>query len=118
MKTKLHELRKKRNITQDQLAKLAAMSQPKYSRKESGYDPILKAEWDLLAKVLEVPVEEIFEEDVAKTYIYKNINGNGFNSGTININVPDFVMNYIQLLEKKVVHLEEELQKLKKDLET
>ncbi|MFC6267317.1 hypothetical protein [Frigoriflavimonas asaccharolytica] len=58
-------------------------------------------------------MEEIYEEDVPKTYIYKNIKGNSFNSGTININVPDFVMNYIQLLERKVMNLEEEIQKLK-----
>lgn len=113
LKTKLHDARIRRGHSQEQLAKLAAMSQPKYSRKESGYSPILEDEWNLLAKVLDVPLEEIYEEDVAKTYIYKNVKGNSFNSGTININVPDFVMNYIQLLEKKVVHLEDELQKLK-----
>ncbi|MFC6267316.1 helix-turn-helix domain-containing protein [Frigoriflavimonas asaccharolytica] len=44
MKTKLHDTRTKRNYTQKELATLAAMSQPKYSRKESGYDPILKSE--------------------------------------------------------------------------
>lgn len=89
------------------------MTQPNYCKKENGNSPITKKEWELLAKKLEVQVEDIFEKEEPKTYIYKNIKGNSFNSGTININVPDFVMNYLQLLEKKNLLLEEELLKLK-----
>lgn len=113
MKTKLYEARKNIDYSQDELANLVGMTQSNYCKKENGYSPITKKEWELLAKKLEVQVEDIFEKEETKTYIYKNIKGNSFNSGTININIPDFVMNYLQILEKKNLLLEEELLKLK-----
>ncbi|WP_369073484.1 hypothetical protein [Chryseobacterium oncorhynchi] len=36
------------------------------SRKESGTVKIIQSEWDKLAKFLEVPVEEIYEEEEEK----------------------------------------------------
>lgn len=40
-----------------------------YSRKESGAVSITQTEWSKLAKFLEVPVEEIYEEEETKIII-------------------------------------------------
>jgi len=117
MKTKLFETRNKKGFSQEQLADLVGMTQANYSRKENGLSKITQQEWELLAKKLNVPIESIFEEE-PKNIIYKNIKGNSFNSGTININIPDFVMNYMELLKTENSQLKSENQNLKEQLKS
>lgn len=62
-------------------------------------------------------MESIFEEE-PKNIIYKNIKGNSFNSGTININIPDFVMNYMEMLKNENAQLKSENQNLKEHLKS
>lgn len=64
-KTKIHELRKERNIQQAELAELVGVRRETIGKLENGkYNPSLKLALDI-AKVLGKTVEEIFifEED-------------------------------------------------------
>ena len=58
---KLISIRKIKKITQKQIANLIGMEQTTYSRKERGISPITIAEWERIAKALEVSVEKIVE---------------------------------------------------------
>lgn len=65
LKTKLHELRKERNMQQAELAKLVGVRRETIGNLENGkYNPSLKLAMDI-AKVFNKTVEEIFtfEED-------------------------------------------------------
>lgn len=88
------------------------MTQPNYSRKENGITRINQKEWEYIAQKLDVNTEDIFEEDET-TVIYKNNKGNSFNLGTININVPEFILEYIEFLKQQNELLKEEIQNLK-----
>ena len=66
LKTKLHELRKERNMQQAELAELVGVRRETIGNLENGkYNPSLKLAMDI-AKVFGKPVEEIFffEEDI------------------------------------------------------
>ena len=65
LRTKLHELRKERNMQQAELAKLVGVRRETIGNLENGkYNPSLKLAMDI-AKVFEHTVEDIFffEED-------------------------------------------------------
>ena len=67
-KTKIHELRKERNIQQAELAELVGVRRETIGKLENGkYNPSLKLALDI-AKVFGKTVEEIFifEEDTAE----------------------------------------------------
>ncbi len=113
MKTKLQEIRISKGLSQEDVANLVGMTQPNYSRKENGLTKISKPEWELLTKKLDVILEDIYEEEPKTTIIDANIKGNSFNSGIINITIPDFILNYIELLQKQNEKLEQEIQRLK-----
>lgn len=117
VKRKLQEIRIKKGYSQEEIADLLGMTQPNYSRKENGITRIPPKEWEFIARKLDVNVEDIFEQDET-TVIYKNNRGNSFNSGTININVPEFVLEYIELLKKENELLKEEIQILQNKLDT
>ncbi len=111
IKEKLLDARLKKGLSQEELADLIGMSQPNYSRRENGLKKISDAEWTKIAKELKVKKEDIFEEE-NQTIIYKNIKGNSFNSGNIHyFNVPDFVMEHIELLKAQNSELKEKLKK-------
>lgn len=64
-KTKIHELRKKRNMQQAELAELVGVRRETIGKLENGkYNPSLKLALDI-AKVFDKTVEEvfIFEDD-------------------------------------------------------
>ena len=61
LKTKIREYRVKHNITQEDLAKAVGVRRETIGHLENGkYNPSLKLGFDI-AKVLNVPVEELFE---------------------------------------------------------
>ena len=65
LKTRLHELRKERNMQQAELAKLVGVRRETIGNLENGrYNPSLKLAMDI-AKVFDTTVEDIFtfEED-------------------------------------------------------
>lgn len=117
IKEKLKEVRENKNLSQEQLADLVGMTQPNYSRRENGLKKISEIEWNLFAKKLGVTKEEIFEEDLSNI-VYKNIKKSPINNvGDIHyFNMPDFVLEHIELLKEKNLFLEKEIQSLKQQL--
>ncbi|NCT10115.1 MAG: helix-turn-helix transcriptional regulator [Flavobacteriia bacterium] len=55
----LKEIRKRKGITQRQIAQKMAMEQTTYSKKENGKSPITDEEYIKLADILETSIEEI-----------------------------------------------------------
>lgn len=118
VKEKLFEARTKKGLSQEELADLIGMTQSNYSRKENGLKRIIDIEWDKIAKELKVKKEDIYEEDSPKV-VYKGNKGNSFNSGNISyFNVPDFVLEHIELLKNQVEELKKENQALREEIKT
>ena len=107
---KLKNLRKAKRLSQIEMAKLAAMEQTTYSRKESGKSTITDEEWQRFAKALEVSVEDI-KNDQAMVFKNENCtfsdNAQLINHNYINIpkDVLDTILRYNQKLEEEVREL-------------
>ncbi|EFK35292.1 Helix-turn-helix domain [Chryseobacterium gleum] len=120
---KLRTLRKQKGYTQQQIADLLATDVSNYSRKENGDVKIFDDEWEKLAKVLDVSVEDI-KEDKEPNVVQKNENitfndtSSFHQSGIYNCNVPNYLLEnqqeYINLLKEQIKALKEENEKLKK----
>jgi transcriptional regulator with XRE-family HTH domain len=61
-KIKLIIMRKSKKITQLDMATYLKISQTQYYKRESGIVKISEQEWRKIAKLLEVSVDDIFEE--------------------------------------------------------
>lgn len=59
---KLISARKARKITQADIATYLKISQTQYQKREAGKIEISKQEWQNIAKLLDVSVENIFED--------------------------------------------------------
>nr|WP_315033752.1 helix-turn-helix domain-containing protein [uncultured Chryseobacterium sp.] len=122
-KEKLRNARKRKDITQQQVADILATDVSNYSRKESGDVAIRREEWEKIARFLEVSVEDIYEEEEAKTINnFDNITsstgfGNFSISGNYYCNVPEFLLEsqreLIEILKNENQRLQEELKALK-----
>jgi transcriptional regulator with XRE-family HTH domain len=117
VKEKLLEARLKKGLSQEELADLVGMSQPNYSRRENGLKKISDAEWSKIAKELKVTREEIYEEDLTHITI-KNVKSNNpiYNSGTVHFNMPDFVLEHIELLKSQNLELKERIKFLENQI--
>ncbi|UWX61272.1 helix-turn-helix transcriptional regulator [Chryseobacterium oranimense] len=62
MNKKLIAVRKARKITQADIATYLKISQTQYQKRETGKIKISDQEWKDIARLLDVSVEEIFEE--------------------------------------------------------
>lgn len=121
-KEKLRDVRKRKGFTQQQIADIIATDVSNYSRKESGDVSIRKEEWEKIARFLEVPVEEIYQDEEAKQINHFDNNTNSNNIGNVSgnyyCNVPEFLLesqrDLIEILKKENQRLEEELKKYKK----
>lgn len=121
---KLRTLRKQKGYTQQQIADLLATDVSNYSRKENGDVKIFDDEWEKLAKILDVSVEDIREEKAAT--VIQNLTFNDSSSNTSNqsgnynqyCNIPEYLLEnqqeYINLLKEQIKALKEENEKLKK----
>lgn len=117
-KEKLRVLRKKKGYTQQQIADVIATDVSNYCRKEGGDVKIIREEWDKIANFLEVPVEEIYEEDEAAVIInnsnatFNDSPGSGSNIHTFNnelsIEIIKNLQEYIGLLKDEVKRLKGE----------
>jgi hypothetical protein len=86
-----------------------------YNRREKGQAKISSNEWDKLANLLEIPVEDIFESEEA-TFIICKDQSVGINNGTNNVyTIPEFLLEsqrkYITKLEQENQQLKEQLKK-------
>lgn len=106
-KLKLIQARKKKRITQKEVAEFLCMHVSNYNRKEKGKLFIRPAEWLKIAEYLDLQIEEIYEDEQRvfiseKQYkpMLKNAN---------NYTIPHFILEcqkkYIQKLEEEIIRL-------------
>jgi transcriptional regulator with XRE-family HTH domain len=88
-KKKLITVRKAKKISQTDVATYLKISQTQYQKRENGKIKISDLEWQRISKLLEVEVDEIYEE-----YVEPN---------TINLK------EELQLLKEKIKILEQKL---------
>lgn len=112
IKQKLKEAREKM-FTQEEFAYKMGMDASNYNRRENGVTKISKSEWDKMAKLLEVKLEEIYEPEDG-IYIINNENASGNYSGSNNFfnNQDEFVF---ETMKKYICKLEEENETLKQE---
>ncbi|KPE52066.1 helix-turn-helix transcriptional regulator [Chryseobacterium indologenes] len=118
-KEKLRLIRKQKGYTQQQVADFIATDVSNYSRKESGDVRIVPDEWDKIARFLEVPIEDIYEEEDAKIVVNNdhpvfNDRSSGVITNQNNYdNIPGAIIenlqSYITLLKEENERLKEEL---------
>ena len=94
------------------MAKLIAMGQTTYSRKENGKSTITKEEWQRFAKALEVNVDDIKRE---KPQSLKNENCT-FNENSVGINYVNIPQNLLDIIIKYNTKLESDNEKLEKNI--
>ncbi len=114
---KLRKARKDKGISQESMAKLLFMDTSNYSRKERGEVKIHKDEWTKISEILEVPIDEI-KENNQSTIHNENFSFHDHSGNNVNYyNVPDVMMkntqDYIELLKNQNQKLQEEIQQLK-----
>jgi transcriptional regulator with XRE-family HTH domain len=114
IKQKLASKRLERNLSQEKIADLLGISQSQYNRRENGVTKISKKEWDKIAKILDTPLENIYEPEDG-VYIINNDNANGNYSGSHNhfSQIPDHILD---TMRKYIEKLEEENSILKAEI--
>ena len=115
-KTKLIQARTKRGFTQQQLAEALCVDVSNYNRREKGQIKISNTEWEKLSKILETPVEEIYESEESNFFVFRD-NSTGNYLGNNNIySIPEYFLEtqkkYIEKLEKEIQELKNTLEKL------
>lgn len=122
VKENLIRVRKQKKFSQQDIAEHLNISQTQYQRKEKGEAGITDGEWERIAKLLDVEVENIKENSEAPNIMnnFDNSSGNFGNNTNNYYNVPDFLLQsqqeYIDLLKSENQRLKEENQKLKDEL--
>jgi transcriptional regulator with XRE-family HTH domain len=113
-KSKLIKARNNKGLSQKQLAERLCMDVSNYNRRETGVTKISKREWDLMAKELEVKLEDIYEPEDG-VYIMQVESASGKFSGSQNFftGQDEFVF---ETMKKYIAKLEEENASLKKKL--
>jgi DNA-binding XRE family transcriptional regulator len=117
-KEKLKNARLSIGLSQDDLAKHIHVTASGYNRREKGHQKILSGEWELLAKALNLKIEDIFEVDDTQVIICRE-QSVGINNGTNNVyTIPEFILEsqrkYIESLEKENAALKQQIENLNK----
>lgn len=112
IKTKLIETRKRKNLSQQKIADALCMTVANYSRRENGTTKINESQWQKLADILEVPLEDIYEAEESQIFIF-NDNATGNGNIVNNYNIP---MSIWESQKKYIEKLEEENKILRKQL--
>src|SRR5690554_2263619 len=114
---KIKNFKELKNFTQEYMAEKLGVSQAAYSKIESGATKLSYSKIIDIAKIFEVPVEEILAFDSQKYFnSFNNVKGSNNGSVTINIEENDIKNLYedkIKLLEKLLSLTELELNKYK-----
>ncbi|MDO3424823.1 helix-turn-helix transcriptional regulator [Chryseobacterium sp. APV1] len=112
-KTKLIEARKRRNISQERMADILSMDVSNYNRREKGTAKISLSEWQKIAEVLEVPFEEVYENEESLVFIF---NDNSTGNGIVNTNNYNIPLSLWESQKKYIDKLEEEIEALKAEI--
>jgi transcriptional regulator with XRE-family HTH domain len=121
-KEKLIKARKERHFSQEDLAQTLKITQGYYAMKERGKAKIYAHEWEKIADLLELPVEEIYEEEdeIIPQNIenLENISSSYIGSHNSYCNIPDYILqdlhNIITSLQQENRSLKEEIAYLRK----
>ena len=119
VKEKLIEMRKAKGFSVQEVAEKMCKSVSSYHRREKGQTKVHFDEWQKLAKIFNVPFEDIYEPEESQSIIFNDsstASGNYF--GTNNIySIPESLLEaqhkYIQKLEKEIAELVKENTELK-----
>ena len=118
IKHKLINKRKEKGLTQEEMAIQLGIEQSQYNRRENGAVQITKSEWSKMAKILNTPLEEIYEPHDG-VYVINNENANG-NFGNHNTYIAqseyafETLKKYIDKLENDNKRLNLEVERLRK----
>lgn len=118
LKEKLKQTRINKKFSQQDMAKHLNISQPHYLRKEKGEMEIRDEEWERMAKLLDVEVDDIKETDKENSINqnFENNTGNYIGSNNIYCNVPEFLLEsqqeYINILKKENEDLKSKITQL------
>lgn len=113
MKHKLRRLRTDKGISQKQIASIFPTDVSNYNRKELGEFKITKQEWEKISNFLNVPVEEIYEEDTeGKLFLKKR---SSIKSDIINMQYNEMMPSVIENLQDFISTLKILNEELKKE---
>jgi len=110
-KTKLIKMRKFKGYKQEYIAEQLNMAGSCYSRRENGEIKMNIVEWEKLAKILNVPLHEIYEPDENQVFICNNSSSVNYQGNNNSFTVPEALLASQQ---KYFAKLEEENNELKK----
>jgi len=109
-KIKLLEARKSKRYSQSQMAEKLNMDVSCYNRRESGQIKIHITEWEKLAKILEVPLDEIYESEDSQSFIGRDHMSVNYQGTNHIYSVPE---GLLETQQKYIARLELELAELK-----
>ncbi|MDR6403525.1 MULTISPECIES: helix-turn-helix transcriptional regulator [Chryseobacterium] len=118
VKEKLIRARKDKKFSQQDIAEHLNISQTQYLRKEKGEIEIKDEEWERIAKLLDVEIDDIKQVDKENSISqnFENITGSYVGSNNVYCNVPEFLLenqqDYIELLKKEIQQLKEKIAQL------
>ena len=116
-KVRLANKRNESNISQATIAEKMCMDVSSYNRREKGQIKISLQEWEKLADILDVPMDEIYEPEDNQVFICKDSSTVHYlNQGTNNIySVPEHLLEtqrkYIEILENENLELKRKIAK-------
>ena len=113
-KVRLIKRRKESNISQAVIAEKLCMDVSNYNRREKGQTKISPQEWEKLANVLDVPVEEIYESEDNQFFISNNNSTVHYQGATNVYSVPEHLL---ETQRKYIAILENENSELKRKME-
>lgn len=120
VKEKLIRARKEKKFSQQDIAEHLNISQTQYLRKEKGEIEIKDEEWERIAKLLDVEIEDIKQTDKEHSInqTFENNTGNYIGSNNVYCNVPEYLLEnqqeYIELLKKEIENLKSRIAELEK----
>ena len=114
-KTKLIDVRTRKNMSQKKMADILCIDVSNYNRREKGTAKISMQEWQKMAETLEVPLQDIYENDDSTVIIFNdNSTGTGYGVGVVNnYNIP---LSVWETQRKYIEKLEAEIEELKNAL--
>ena len=114
-KTKLIDARKSKGFTQQQIAEKLHIDISNYNRREKGLAKISMDEWEKLSKILDLPLEEIYQNEEYMTFICKDNATGNYQGNNVIYTIPESLLEtqrkYIHKLEEENKFLKEKIGK-------
>jgi len=113
-KTKLIEMRESKGFSQPQIAEKLCMDVSNYSRRENGQTKITIEQWEKLANIFNVPLNDIYEYDEKQIIINRDNTSVNYQGSNNICTVPEALL---ESLQEYITSLKEENNKLKQMVE-